>query len=157
MKIHLIWAQEKDGGIGINNALPWHISSDLKNFKKLTTGKTVVMGRKTWLSLPYKPLPNRRNVVLSSKKLNNIESYDSVKKCINGLGEEVEVFVIGGAQIYKAFFNYANFLHITIINKKTNGIDTFFPVSLSEIKKSYSLDNSIRLSNNAEYTYWIKK
>ena len=88
---------------------------------------------------------------------NNIESYDSVKKCINGLGEEREIFVIGGAQIYKAFFNYANFLHITIINEKTNGIDTFFPVSLSEIKESYRLDNSIKLSNNAEYTYWIKK
>ena len=73
MKIHLIWAQEKDGGIGINNDLPWHLSEDLKNFKKLTLSKPIIMGRKTWESLPFKPLPKRRNVVLSSQSMNGVE------------------------------------------------------------------------------------
>ena len=60
MQIHLIWAQDQNGGIGKNGNLPWHISEDLKNFKKITFGSTIVMGRKTWDSLPIKPLPKRR-------------------------------------------------------------------------------------------------
>ena len=65
MNIQLTWAQDKKGGIGKNGKLPWHISEDLKNFKKLTTGHTIIMGRKTWDSLPVKPLPNRKNIILS--------------------------------------------------------------------------------------------
>ena len=68
MKIHLIWAQDTNGGIGKNGKLPWHISEDLKKFKSLTYNSTVIMGRKTWDSLPIKPLPNRRNFVLSRQK-----------------------------------------------------------------------------------------
>ena len=67
MEIHLIWAQDKNGGIGKDGKLPWHISEDLINFKKITSNNTIIMGRKTWESLPKKPLPNRRNIVLSSK------------------------------------------------------------------------------------------
>ena len=60
MEIHLIWAQENNGGIGKNGQLPWHIPEDLKNFKKLTLNSTIVMGRKTWESLPFKPLPKKK-------------------------------------------------------------------------------------------------
>ena len=67
MEIHLIWAQDINSGIGKNGKLPWHISVDLKNFKKITLNSTVIMGRKTWESLPIKPFPNRENIVLSSK------------------------------------------------------------------------------------------
>ena len=56
MEIHLIWAQDNNGGIGLNGKLPWHISEDLKNFKKITSNSTIIMGRKTWESLPIKPL-----------------------------------------------------------------------------------------------------
>ena len=68
MEIHLIWAQDKNGGIGKDGKLPWHISEDLKNFKKITSNHPVIMGRKTWDSLPIKPLPNRRNIILSNSK-----------------------------------------------------------------------------------------
>ena len=64
MKIHLIWAQDEKGGIGKNGQLPWHIIEDLKNFKLLTKNSTIIMGRKTWDSLPIKPLPERENIVL---------------------------------------------------------------------------------------------
>ena len=156
MNIHLIWAQEKEGGIGINNDLPWHISEDLKNFKKLTLNKPIIMGRKTWESLPFKPLPKRRNVVLSSQSVNNVECYTSVENCISGLVDEVDIFVIGGAQIYKAFYEHANHLHITIVDEKTFGIDTYFPISLSEIEASFNQDVSEQLTENAQYTYWTK-
>ena len=69
MEIHLIWAQDLNGGIGKDGKLPWHISEDLKNFKKITSNHPVIMGRKTWDSLPIKPLPNRRNIILSNSLL----------------------------------------------------------------------------------------
>ncbi|MDP7465479.1 MAG: dihydrofolate reductase, partial [Candidatus Marinimicrobia bacterium] len=82
MKIHLIWAQDENGGIGKDGNLPWHISEDLKNFKRLTSGFTILMGRNTWESLPVRPLPERRNIVLSSKEVPDVEYYTSVEECI---------------------------------------------------------------------------
>ena len=156
MNIHLIWAQEKEGGIGINNDLPWHISEDLKNFKKLTLNKPIIMGRKTWKSLPIKPLPKRRNVVLSSQSVNGVECYTSVEKCVKELIDETDIFVIGGAQIYKAFYAHAHHLHITIVDEITAGIDTYFPIPLSEIEKSFTLEKSESLTDNTQYSYWVK-
>ena len=80
MKIHLIWAQDKNGGIGYKGQLPWHIPEDLQNFKKLTLNSTILMGRKTWESLPIKPLPRRRSIVLTPKKNLEVESYQSIIK-----------------------------------------------------------------------------
>ena len=83
--IHLIWAQDENGGIGKNGKLPWYISEDLKKFKKITSNSTIIMGRKTWESLPMKPLPNRDNIVLSSTAQNNVTTYKSYKECLNQL------------------------------------------------------------------------
>ena len=88
IEVHLIWAQDDNGGIGINGELPWHISSDLKNFKKITLNSTIIMGRKTWDSLPIKPLPKRKNIVLSTKKQNDVTTYNSYKECINNIQKE---------------------------------------------------------------------
>ena len=88
MNIELIWAQDEQGGIGKNGKLPWQISEDLKNFKKITSGFPVIMGRKTWNSLPFKPLPNRRNIVLSSSMVKGVETYESIQNCINKLENE---------------------------------------------------------------------
>ena len=82
MEIHLIWAQDQNGGIGQNGKLPWHISEDLKNFKSLTINSTIIMGRKTWDSLPIKPLPNRKNIILSRKKQLGDFTYSSFEECI---------------------------------------------------------------------------
>ena len=85
MEIHLIWAQDKNGGIGEDGKLPWHVSEDLKNFKQLTLHSTIIMGRKTWDSLPVRPLPKRENIILSSKKQSSGTTYHSVKECLEDL------------------------------------------------------------------------
>jgi len=159
MEIHLIWAQEPNGGIGRNGKLPWHISEDLKNFKKITLDSTIIMGRKTWMSLPFKPLPKRRNIVLSSSSVPNVEVYHNIEDCIRILKKESisKIFVIGGGSIYKAFFNYATHLHITIINIPTKDIDTFFPIDLNTIRNSFTKQTKKNLSEFAEYSCWIKK
>ena len=88
MQIHLIWAQDENGGIGKEGKLPWHISEDLKNFKKLTLNSTILMGRKTWESLPIRPLPKRRNIVLSHKETTNVECYTTIEECVDRLDNE---------------------------------------------------------------------
>ena len=85
MEIHLIWAQDYDGGIGKNGQLPWYIPEDLKNFKKITLDSTIIMGRKTWDSLPFKPLPNRRNIVISRNpeiSITGCEVVNSIEKAL---------------------------------------------------------------------------
>ena len=159
MNIHLIWAQDKDGGIGINNNLPWYISEDLKNFKKLTLNTPIIMGRKTWDSLPFKPLPDRRNIILSSKTRDDVEAYSNIKDCIQALeSDRVEnLFVIGGRSIYEAFYAKASSLHLTIIDIAIDEIDTFFPISMYQIGKDfYQVKNQI-LNKNVVYTKWERK
>ena len=158
MNIHLIWAQEKDGGIGINNNLPWYISEDLKNFKKLTLDKPIIMGRKTWESLPTQPLPERRNVVLSSNSILDVENYNSIDHCIETLlkDEIKKIFVIGGAQIYRHFIHRSDELHITLIDVETEGIDTYFPISIIKIKSAFNKVDEYALGKNALYTRWVK-
>ena len=159
MKIHLIWAQDEHGGIGKNGKLPWHISEDLKNFKKLTSGSAILMGRNTWESLPIRPLPERRNIVLSHKKIPDVECYTSVKECVETLdGDGTEkLFVIGGSTVYRNFIHRADELHITQVNEMTKGIDTYFPVTMLKIKKEFEKINETELSKKAIYTQWVKK
>ena len=156
MIIKLIWAQDSLGGIGISNKLPWHFSEDLQKFKSLTLNSTIVMGRKTWESLKIKPLPKRKNIVLSSKKINDVECYKSIEELMNSLNNESSFFVIGGAQIYKIFYPLAHELHISLINTTTPNIDVFFPISISEIEKDFNNVFSEKLSDNVLYTKWIK-
>ena len=159
MKIHLIWAQDEDGGIGKNGQLPWHISEDLKNFKRLTLNSTIIMGRKTWESLPFKPLPKRRNIVLSSKPLKDVECYNSVGNCLSVLQKDdvQNVFVIGGEQIYSEFLPFADELHITLIKEKTDGVDKYFPIQLYEIESKFDKTEERILSQVAIYFKYTKK
>ena len=159
MEIHLIWAQDFKGGIGKNGQLPWHISEDLKNFKKITLNYPVIMGRKTWDSLPIKPLPNRRNIILSSQPINNIETYNNIENAMKKLVDNSieKIFVIGGSSVYQQFFDYATHLHITLINLQSKNLDTFFPVSLKTIKKKFIKSSNHKLSDIASYSLWIKK
>ena len=158
MKIHLIWAQDQNGGIGKDGKLPWHIPEDLKNFKKLTLNSTVVMGRKTWMSLTIKPLPERRNVVLSSNSMADVENYNSIEQCIETLYQDnvKKIFVIGGAQIYQHFIHRSDQLHITLVDAETEGIDTYFPASLITIKNKFNKMDECVLGNNLLYTHWTK-
>ena len=159
MDIHLIWAQDENGGIGINGKLPWHISEDLKNFKSITNNSIIIMGRKTWDSLPFKPLPNRRNIFFSKSLQNNVETFTTFDDCFNQLkSENIEkVFIIGGRSIYKLFYNKADFLHITNVNLVKEGIDEFFPINYNQIKKDFKKMNEKTLSKIAMYSFWMKK
>jgi len=159
MEIHLIWAQERNGGIGKEGKLPWYISEDLQNFKKLTFNSTILMGRKTWESLPVRPLSKRRNIVLSSKEVADIECYTSIEECIEKLYNDGtdRLFVIGGSTIFHNFIHRANELHITHVDGMTEGIDTYFPVTMLKIKNEFKKINEIELSKKAIYTQWIRK
>ena len=159
MNIELIWAQDRNGGIGKDGKLPWKISEDLKNFKKITLNSTIIMGRKTWDSLPFKPLPDRRNIILSSNKRTNVESYSNIGDCLNILKSDgVEnLFVIGGRSIYEIFYPNASMLHLTMIDIETGGIDTFFPISMNDIKKDFIKIENTLLAKNVTYTKWVQK
>ncbi len=159
MEIHLIWAQDYNGGIGENGKLPWHVTEDLKNFKKITLNTTIVMGRKTWDSLPIKPLPKRRNIVISSKKQSSAITYHSLEECLLRLKKDKtdRIFIIGGRSIYKLFFNFADYLHISYINLNNENINEFFPINESTINNHFKKLNEKKLSNRTKYTCWIKK
>jgi len=158
MEVHLIWAQDNNGGIGKNGKLPWHIPEDLKNFKKITLDSTIIMGRKTWESLPIKPLPKRENIVLSKTLDADILIFKSYEDCICDLQKRSvsKVFVIGGRSMYKLFFNDADFLHITNIKLLDNSINEFFPIPNSDIISRFNKIDNVILNEIAEYTLWKK-
>jgi dihydrofolate reductase len=128
--ISIIVAIADNNAIGKDNQLLWHISDDLKRFKKLTSGHTVIMGKRTYESLPLRPLPNRRNIVITDIPGEIIEGCvmaysieDAIEKCDG----DKENFVIGGGSVYRQFFEYANKLYLTKVQQAFDG-DTFFPV-----------------------------
>ncbi|MFH1790226.1 MAG: dihydrofolate reductase [bacterium] len=130
--IAIIAAIADNNCIGKNNKLPWHIPEDLKQFKKITANKTVLMGRKTFESiLGYlgHPLPNRTNIVLTRNakyNVHDVEVCNNVKSAIAKHQNE-DIFVIGGATVYEQTINLADTLYITHIHKKIDG-DAFFPL-----------------------------
>ena len=130
MKIILIAAIDLNGGIGKDNQLLCHLPADLKHFKQLTSGKTVIMGRKTFDSLPAGALPNRRNIVVSRQPnltLANCEVFNSLFDAFAACESEDAVFVIGGETIYKQAIANADMLEITEIGSRFDA-DAFFPV-----------------------------
>jgi dihydrofolate reductase len=127
--IAIIVAVSDDWGIGKDNELLWHISEDLKRFKRITTGKTVIMGKKTWESLPIRPLPERRNIVLTDVPHEQIEGAITVYSIEEALAQclpDDEAFIIGGGSVYRQFMPLANRLYITHVHKNTPA-DIFFP------------------------------
>ncbi len=127
MDIVLIAALAKNGVIGKDGALPWHLPDDLKHFKALTLGKPIVMGRKTYASVG-RPLPKRRNVVLSrtSGPIEGVELVRSLDEALALLRDEPEVCVIGGGEIYAAFLPLATRLELTHVEADVEG-DAKFP------------------------------
>ncbi len=129
MKISLIVAVSEDGAIGDKGNLLWHLSSDLKRFKAITTGHTIIMGRKTYDSLPNGALPNRRNIVISRqlKSLKDAEVYSDIDEALKATSDEDIVYILGGGEIYKETFPRADELHITLVHKSYPEADTRFP------------------------------
>jgi len=128
-KISIIVAVDKNNGIGRKGDQLAYISGDLKRFKALTTGHTIIMGRKTFEALPKGALPNRRNIVLTRRKdfrAEGCDAYNSVEEVLRNTSGEEELFVIGGGEIYKALLPYADKLYITRIFAYYDA-DSFFP------------------------------
>ncbi len=129
MKISLIVAVAEDRTIGDKGNLLWHLSSDLKRFKAITTGHTIIMGRKTYDSLPNGALPNRRNIVISrqQKSLKDAEVYSDIDEALKAASNEDTVYIIGGGEIYNKTFPLAEELHLTLVHKSYPEADTRFP------------------------------
>ncbi len=126
--MNLIVAKAENNIIGKDNSLLWHLSEDLKYFKRITLGKAVLMGRKTWESLPFKPLKNRRNIVISSQKdyiAEGAEVFTDIESALKALEGE-DVFCIGGASIYKLLLPKCDKLFITQLFESYEG-DAAFP------------------------------
>ena len=135
-KLSVIVAQAENRAIGLDGDMPWHLSGDLRRFKALTMGHPVVMGRRTWESLPKRPLAGRRNIVLSRDEgfaPNGAEVVHSVGGLFALLAEhntqtpDDEVFIIGGGRIYEMLMPYVQRLYVTWVHRPFPQADTFFP------------------------------
>lgn len=133
--IGLIWAQSEGGVIGLDGVMPWHLPEDLAHFKQVTLGCPVVMGRKTWDSLPerFRPLPGRRNIVVTRDaewSVDGAEAVLSVDEAITRASESLSdddwIWVIGGGQIFEQVLDRADRIELTEINAQING-DSFAP------------------------------
>ena len=130
MEVNLIVAAGRDGSIGKDGDLIWKIREDLMRFKRLTMGHPVIMGRKTWESLPKRPLPGRDNIVLSRDKgyvADGGTVCTDVSEVLR-LTEGKDPFVIGGEQIYHLFLPYVTRIHVTEIDAECGDADAYFPI-----------------------------
>lgn len=159
--ISIIVAKAANNVIGKDNDLLWHLSEDLKYFKQTTSGKTVLMGRKTWESLPFKPLKNRRNIVISSQKdyvADGAEVYSDLDSALEAAKGE-EVFCIGGASIYKLLLPKCNKLYITQLFENYEG-DVDFPEvdsDIWEIKRLSPMLHDEKEKIKFRFEVWEKK
>ncbi|MGY1696727.1 MULTISPECIES: dihydrofolate reductase [unclassified Geodermatophilus] len=128
MTVSLVWAQARDRVIGAGGRLPWHLPEDLRLFKELTSGGTVVMGRRTWESLPARnrPLPGRRNVVLTRDPAWAADGAERAGSVADVLATAPGCWVIGGAAVYAAFLPHAGRLVVTDVDLAVDG-DTRAP------------------------------
>ena len=149
--ISIIVAIAENYAIGKKGDLLCHMPADLKHFKEITSGHTVMMGERTFLSLPKHPLPNRRNIVLTDVKGKTFEgaetvySIDEMVNCING---DEEAFVIGGGMVYKQAMEFADKLYITHIHHAWPDADTFFPEIDPTVWKQISAERHSADENN---------
>ncbi|MBO4232519.1 MAG: dihydrofolate reductase [Bacteroidales bacterium] len=128
----IISAMGRNSEIGMNGRLPWHLPADMQRFKELTIGHTVIMGRKTWNSLSVKPLPQRRNIVMTTQPQLIGDTAETAKNVQEAVAmtqnAENEVFVIGGARVYSAFEKIARKMYLTRVHGSF-AADTFFPIT----------------------------
>jgi len=128
--LSIIVAVSEDFGIGKNNNLLFHLPQDLKRFKEITTGHSLIMGRNTLLSLPKWPLPNRRHIVITDNpddEFKGCEMVYSIEEAMDKVKLEDEAFVIGGGMVYQQFYPVAGKIYLTQVHKKFDA-DTYFPV-----------------------------
>lgn len=141
--ISIIVATAENFAIGKNNDLLFYLPNDLKRFKQITSGHTIIMGRNTLLSLPKWPLPNRRHIIITDKKddvFQGCETVYSISEAIEKVKNEEEAFIIGGGMIYKQFFPIAGKLYLTLVHKSFDA-DVYFPtINYSEWDENFRED-----------------
>jgi len=152
MKISIIVAMAENRAIGKDNQLLWHISADLKRFKKITMGHPIIMGRKTFESIG-KVLPGRQNIIITNQKDYPVEGGSvchNAEAALQCCDNAEEVFIIGGAQIYQMFLTRTDRIYLTLIHQTYPDADTFFP--------EYNAENFQQVScveNEENYSYRI--
>lgn len=155
MSISIISAIASNGAIGKKNSLPWYLPADLKHFKEKTTGKTIVMGLNTFKSIG-KPLPNRKNVVLTtdtSFQFEGITVAHSIEEVLEMTKNDEEVMICGGASVYKQFLPLAEKLYLTYIHHDFEG-DIFFPdFNKDEWKETSKEDHQPDEKNQYSYSF----
>lgn len=154
-KLSIVVAISENNAIGKNNQLLWHLPADLKHFKAITSGHPIIMGRKTYDSIG-RPLPNRRNIVITRQTdltIPNVELVNSLQEAIALCEKENEVFVIGGAEIYKQALSLTNRIYLTIVHQNYEA-DVFFPeLNESEWKEVAKDYHQADEKNNVAYTF----
>jgi dihydrofolate reductase len=154
MNLCLIWAQAHDRVIGRANTLPWHAPEDLKHFKALTAGHPIVMGRRTWESLPRKPLPGRQNFVISRQS----DGFDGAIRCAS-LSDAIQMaataapprlFVIGGQALYEEAIRVADTLFVTQVDEVVSDADAFAP-AIDESR--FELADQVRSTADPRLTF----
>src|ERR1700744_4097645 len=152
--VSAIVAIAENHAIGKNNQLLWHMPNDLKHFKDITSGRTIIMGRKTFDSVG-KPLPKRRNIVVTRQDI-TIPGCEVVKSIEDGLAlckTEHEVFIGGGAEIYRQAMHLTDRIYLTIVHKEFDG-DTYFPeINTNEWKETDREDHQPDEKNALPYSY----
>lgn len=160
--ITIISAMDRNGLIGNGNKLPWNYPEDMKFFKEQTVGSVCVMGRKTYQSIPN-GLPKRINYILSKDDYlpmpygviySEIEYILARIKFYNDI-HKLDTFIIGGAQIYKLFLEYADRILITHIDREFNG-DTYFPLTIKELEENYT-SKIIKISGDLIFKEYLKR
>jgi dihydrofolate reductase len=154
MKVSIIVATSENHAIGKNNQLLWHLPGDLKHFKEITSGHTIIMGRKTFDSVG-KPLPNRRNIVVTRQPITipGCEVVNSIDAALELCKGEEEVFIGGGAEIYKQAMKLTDRIYLTIVHRHFEA-DTFFPeIDRSDWKEVSHEDHQPDHKNPIAYSF----
>lgn len=157
--ITLIAAHGLNNVIGLKGEIPWHIPADMAWFKEKTTGKIVVMGRKTWESLPqrFRPLPDRRNIVLTQDLTyiaHGAKVMHRVSDVLSLPAEQGEIMIIGGGQVYEAFLPYVDKMILTLVNYNGEG-DSFFPEWDSDNWKQVLTEDYAATDKSPGFTFTI--
>ncbi|MEI6695192.1 MAG: dihydrofolate reductase [Bacteroidota bacterium] len=159
-QLSIIVAIADNNAIGKDNQLLWHLSEDLKRFKLLTTHHTIVMGKKTFESLPIRPLPNRRSVVITDiadEKIDGCVMAYSIEDAIDLCESDKENFIIGGGSIYRQFMPIADKLYLTKVHKDFEA-DTFYPdIDFSDWEIIEKQENLLDEKSGLLYSYFIFK
>ncbi len=154
MIVTIVVAIAENHAIGKDNKLLWHLPNDLKHFKEITTGHTIIMGRKTYESVG-KPLPNRRNIIVTRQNITieGCEAVNSIEAALALCADDAEAFIVGGAEIYKQAMKLTDRIYLTVVHQKFEA-DSFFPeISKPEWKEVYREDHEPDNKNAIPYSF----